>query len=604
MADRRIEVVNRRAVVTVSGAALIAPMVQRKVEEVAAPDRAAAEAAAAKAQALYDDMLEIQAVGDDAAAIAARAAKAANGSDFEDKEEVTQNLLFLQSGAGAESRSVRDKLRDFVSVLDYGAVGDGKAPEDGFILAGTSRLDSETANFTAADVGKKISVAGAGPGGSLLTTTIASLVSSGSVNLADAASTNALGRAFAYGTDDTAAIQAAIEAHSNIYFPGAQSGRRYMFTHLEKPMRSRWFGDGPYSSVLRQFGDVTATTPAVTLTGYLPLNIAQGGHIWDDIGIEFKSNRCIEVISASASIMRSQNFRIMHLDADNHLVKPYVVSDDTVAFYLDGVTSPHSTIYLASHRNIEVRGCGTAVKATGPVNEQYFHGWFLDNRIGFDLEGVSTWNVETAFESGVDDAKKYRLAGDIANLRGFGRCEIPVAEASPGVPLSSTEHYMVEFVGAVNAANVILREEPILITQDGNGWPGRKYMGTLPDGVLFDIPLGVGADLYRAQLGKSTNTVFFGVPLHLGGNGRGDGKITFGRDQDSAGEGVIENDGSFLALDHPNGVRVAQQQGGVGYQKPFFIGGYGLWVDGSGRLRIMAGFPSSDTDGTVVGTQS
>ena len=33
-------------------------------------------------------------------------------------------------------------------------------------------------------------------------------------------------------------------------------------------------------------------------------------------------------------------------------------------------------------------------------------------------------------------------------------------------------------------------------------------------------------------------------------------------------------------------------------------GGFYLWVDSSGRLRIKAGAPTSDTDGTVVGTQS
>ena len=33
------------------------------------------------------------------------------------------------------------------------------------------------------------------------------------------------------------------------------------------------------------------------------------------------------------------------------------------------------------------------------------------------------------------------------------------------------------------------------------------------------------------------------------------------------------------------------------------IGVYHLWVDGSGRLRVKSSAPTSDTDGTVVGTQ-
>jgi len=36
----------------------------------------------------------------------------------------------------------------------------------------------------------------------------------------------------------------------------------------------------------------------------------------------------------------------------------------------------------------------------------------------------------------------------------------------------------------------------------------------------------------------------------------------------------------------------------------FIMGGYHIWVDGSGKLRIKSGAPSSDTDGTIVGTQS
>ena len=37
---------------------------------------------------------------------------------------------------------------------------------------------------------------------------------------------------------------------------------------------------------------------------------------------------------------------------------------------------------------------------------------------------------------------------------------------------------------------------------------------------------------------------------------------------------------------------------------PFHIGIYQLWVDSSGRLRIKNSTPTSDTDGTIVGTQS
>jgi hypothetical protein len=40
------------------------------------------------------------------------------------------------------------------------------------------------------------------------------------------------------------------------------------------------------------------------------------------------------------------------------------------------------------------------------------------------------------------------------------------------------------------------------------------------------------------------------------------------------------------------------------YTEAIAFGGYFLWVDATGVLRIKSGAPTSDTDGTVVGTQT
>lgn len=37
---------------------------------------------------------------------------------------------------------------------------------------------------------------------------------------------------------------------------------------------------------------------------------------------------------------------------------------------------------------------------------------------------------------------------------------------------------------------------------------------------------------------------------------------------------------------------------------PMRLGAYRLWIDISGRLRVKNGAPNSDTDGTIVGTQT
>ena len=43
---------------------------------------------------------------------------------------------------------------------------------------------------------------------------------------------------------------------------------------------------------------------------------------------------------------------------------------------------------------------------------------------------------------------------------------------------------------------------------------------------------------------------------------------------------------------------------GVWNGNPVRLGGFYLWVDGSGRLRIKSSAPASATDGTVVGAQT
>lgn len=104
----------------------------------------AAAAAAAEAQTVseginvvvagvYADMLALQAMGDPAAAIATRAAKAANGSDFADPAAVRTNIgadlsvnvNFTPSGTGGVTRSVQAKVRERITIDDFGAIGDG-----------------------------------------------------------------------------------------------------------------------------------------------------------------------------------------------------------------------------------------------------------------------------------------------------------------------------------------------------------------------------------------------------------------------------------------------------------------------------------------------
>lgn len=73
----------------------------------------AAEESAAQAAASLADALAIQAMGDDAAAIATRAAKDANGSDFTDPVAVTQNIQFQRDATDTVAKPVNLNLSSY-----------------------------------------------------------------------------------------------------------------------------------------------------------------------------------------------------------------------------------------------------------------------------------------------------------------------------------------------------------------------------------------------------------------------------------------------------------------------------------------------------------
>lgn len=96
----------------------------------------------------------------------------------------------------------------------YGAVGDGQIAADGAIASGTPNLACPSKPFTAADKGKAVLVLHAAAAGiTTLATTISKVVDSGHVTLAaNAGAAVASGGVVLWATDDTAAIQKAINA--------------------------------------------------------------------------------------------------------------------------------------------------------------------------------------------------------------------------------------------------------------------------------------------------------------------------------------------------------------------------------------------------------
>lgn len=147
------------------------------------------------------------------------------------------------------------------NVIGYGAKGNGKVIGDAVMTSGVATLTSASANFTSGDVGKAIMVNGAaGASATPLITTIATFTNSTTVQLAASATANLSGGAAIYGTDDTAAINAAVSAAAT-YAEANQYHAQIIF--------------GPYNYCLAS-GPTQATSPNFNAQIPIPCPNANG----------------------------------------------------------------------------------------------------------------------------------------------------------------------------------------------------------------------------------------------------------------------------------------------------------------------------------------
>jgi hypothetical protein len=115
----------------------------------------------------------------------------------------------------------------WIDVKTYGATGNTKRSQAGTCTSGSTAISaSGFFTSTAVDGGKTIQLSGCGASGAALATTISSVTDANDAVIATSASTSVSGTStFIMGTDDTAAVQAAINAaktgHSGgiVFFP-------------------------------------------------------------------------------------------------------------------------------------------------------------------------------------------------------------------------------------------------------------------------------------------------------------------------------------------------------------------------------------------------
>lgn len=145
--------------------------------------------------------------------IATPASPAANVARLYAKDSGGITRLFRKDSSGIEIQ-----IGSNMGLVDaglYGLVSDAvRVAVTASITSGAAALTATGATFTAADVGKLIAVPGAGAAGATLISTILAFTDATHVTLANNAGTtlSAVAKTIAYGTNNAAAMQAALDA--------------------------------------------------------------------------------------------------------------------------------------------------------------------------------------------------------------------------------------------------------------------------------------------------------------------------------------------------------------------------------------------------------
>lgn len=372
-------------------------------------------------------------------------------------------------------------------------------------------------------------------------------------------------------TDDTTAIQLALDSGADVYFPGTQAGRVYMFTNLTIPARTTLYGDGPRKSILRQVAGTLGVGLAYANT--ITSDITDGAPGFEFIGVEIATT-CLEGVRLSAASINMgacRSFRLKSRHADTLTTLPYSVVAGQIginAFDSAGGSSFKWTF----DDQCEIRSFETAIKAratSGGINDWSVNAWIIDCKYSFDLQGVSAWKTAVDHESGVQNARCYLLDLAVSNM------DIH----DPRWELTQTGCYGIEFAATFTGANIRVFNPAVLIASDGGSIPGRKWTGTLPSDFIFhgsyqDLIDGAARPMIICP---AETAVAMPSLMRVGGLDRGNGSINLGRDADNNAISRMYHDGTHCNVMGGNSLRLfGDGQTGANYKADINSTGIGF----------------------------
>lgn len=478
--------------------------------------------------------------------------------DTLDLPDNSDEVSFLQSGTGAATRTVQSKLRDVVSVKDFGAVGDGV-------------------------------------------------------------------------TDDSAAIQSAISASSRIFFP---PGTYAIASPIRILTQKQIIGSGMGTVIKALPALASASIPAITPSTYSPV-LAKVPMLYNSTAIQWWSITGIQLDG------NSQDVYGLWL-CENY----YGCIKDV--YILNTTNRPYTNIrgQAVEHLDFVCYGCGQGVVAYDNTNLVFIGGgferlagdWYFDQRQPsvFSKGGVRFQDVW--FES---DATKTPTDGFLRMSGRRNRADIhasfhTTATVEKSLSLNdSTSSRTVDGItmganpciggqftvnnvtggmfieakagAAYNAIDGWFTVANVTDNGTANDWDVNPSLATPVQQVSnrFQVryPLSISATGYVLDADYAS-----GAPvIRLLGNNNNKIDLNSGklRLTSNLGQDYVTTSGGYSwTIGGTGAYTFTGSSGATGYTKPLYLGAYALWVDSAGALRIKNGAPTSDTDGTVVGTQT
>lgn len=429
-------------------------------------------------------------------------------------------------------------------------------------------------------------------------------------------------------TDDSSAIQAAINSASCIYFP---AGTYAIGTPINLPTQKVIYGDGIGTSIKALPALASAAKPAITAGVYSPV-LAKVPMLYNSTPIQWWSISNIYLNGDDQDVYGlwlCENFYGSIKDV--YIVgtgdRPYtnirgqaIEHIDFVCYGSgDGVVSYDNTNFTFIGGGFERLGGEWSFDQRQPNSfakggVKFDNVWFESDASNAPTEGFlrmsgrrNVANIHAAFHTSATTERSIELndTTDSRTVDGITMGANPCVGGDFVVNNASGGMLMTAKAGA--AYNSISGwYDPANVTDNGtaNTWNVNPSLATPVQQVSgrFQVrtPLSITATAYVIDIDHNSGTPI----IRLLGNNNNyidtpSGNLRFASNLGQrfvAGNGTINFDGTNYQF--------AGSSGATGYQKPLYLGSYALWVDSTGDLRIKSSAPTSDTDGTIVGTQS